>query len=284
MKKIISFLGLTLTIITGCTTYLHVVETNTVNTTSSKNTTAKNDGWVYENDSLKITYNFWSPFGIMKFKILNKSDKPIYFDWKKSSYISKNVKFDYWTDKEISKTDAYTLGYVYSSSKFASPYVFAAKGTVTSGTTVIERPERITFIPPNSTFTKSLFIIQPKEFKDISKKGERQDVPRNDKPSKSTVVYTVKYSNEAESPIVFRNFLTYSFTENFTTENYIDNGFYVSSVSQMQDKHFRGKIKEVDEYGDAIYELPYYKPSSYYYTIESFSTAKVAVVGKDPKP
>ena len=50
------------------------------------------------------------------------------------------------------------------------------------------------------------------------------ETSRNDKPKKDTKVYAKSY-NKTISPRTFRNFLTFSYTEDFKSEFYIDNDF-----------------------------------------------------------
>lgn len=61
--------------------YIQVFDTGTMNTKLSDST------WVFENDSVKITYDFWKVKGVMSFDVFNKLDNPIYIDWKSSSFI-----------------------------------------------------------------------------------------------------------------------------------------------------------------------------------------------------
>jgi hypothetical protein len=45
--------------------------------------------FVYENEHLKVIYNFWEEGGRMRFMLYNKTDQPIYIDWSKS-FIERN--------------------------------------------------------------------------------------------------------------------------------------------------------------------------------------------------
>ena len=57
------------------------------------------DFFVYENDTVKISYSFWANHGLMAFSIYNKLDKPIYIDWKNSAFIYNSNKLNYWIDQ-----------------------------------------------------------------------------------------------------------------------------------------------------------------------------------------
>lgn len=89
MKKLIVIASI-LIFVYGCKTYVQVFDTK------AKNIKVENEFYVFENDSLKITYSFWAKNGLMTFGIYNKLNKPLYIDWKKSSYIDNSVKLNYW--------------------------------------------------------------------------------------------------------------------------------------------------------------------------------------------
>jgi hypothetical protein len=55
--------------------------------------------FVFENDSIKITYNFWAKNGAMAFDFYNKLNIPLYFDWKKSAFIPNDKMVSYWQDE-----------------------------------------------------------------------------------------------------------------------------------------------------------------------------------------
>ncbi|CAN5387242.1 hypothetical protein BH09BAC1_BH09BAC1_10260 [soil metagenome] len=58
-----------------------------------------NYSYVYQNDSIAIIYSFWAEKGVLAFGIYNKLDRPIYFDWKKCSFVSNDIKLNYWDGK-----------------------------------------------------------------------------------------------------------------------------------------------------------------------------------------
>ena len=70
-----------------------------VATVSSENVPKLNNELVFENDTVKITYDFWAKNGIMSFNIYNNFNEPVYFDWKKSAFIPNNKMISYWRDE-----------------------------------------------------------------------------------------------------------------------------------------------------------------------------------------
>ena len=67
----------------SCSTYVQIYYLD------SKDVSKVNEDFVFENDTVKISYFFWAKRGVIAFEIFNKLDKPLYVDWKKSSYIYK---------------------------------------------------------------------------------------------------------------------------------------------------------------------------------------------------
>ena len=237
----------------SCKSYVHLINTNS-------SIPIEDEGfYVYENDSVKITYRFWKEKGLMTFSIFNKLEKPLYIDWKKSSYIDNSVKLNYWIDEEISKTLS-----VYGS------YYYNAGGVSASSTVKVER---ITFIPPASNYYRSQFYILPISFFKLDTKTPYREVPRKDKPKKVTKVYEKTYVKE-NSPLVFRNFLTFSFSENFDNEFYVDNEFYICEIKEMDRRHFEyAKRDESSKFGiyyltdgkGNILKFSYFKKESSFY-------------------
>ena len=64
------------------------------------------------------------------------------------------------------------------------------------------------------------------------------------------------------SLVHFRNFLTFSFKEDFSTEFYADNEFYVSEMDEMDEKHFSQRV--MGKNGDSIDTCKYKKGVDFY--------------------
>ena len=194
-------------VITSCSYYK-------VATISSDKIKQVNNGIVFENDSIKVTYNFWAKNGAMYFDIYNKLNVPIYFDWKKSAFIPNDKMMSYWQDETntvgTSSSSAYYLygGAVGASSKSKSKSI---------------RQERVGVVPPRSLITSNKYTLVPL-------KTELQ----------------VQSFNISNTPLRFRNFLAVSTSEQFDKDVfYIDNDFFVSSVRKVK----KNKINTVQSNG-----------------------------------
>ena len=99
IKVFCLFLALTF-LSTGC---FSVIKYQVFETTSK---TAPPEGgfFLHKEDALTVAYSFWKNEGIMSFVIYNNSDKPIYIDWYKSSFIYQGNRLPYWEDKVTTTT------------------------------------------------------------------------------------------------------------------------------------------------------------------------------------
>lgn len=252
MKLFIYLLVFTV-LVSGCKSYIQVFETKTINTVK------EGEFYVYETDTLKITYAFWTKKGILSFSVYNKLDKPIYIDWKKSSYIDNSNKFNYWVDEEIIKSVSYYGSYFYDGPLLKPGFsINEGIGAVAASKVKVER---ITFIPPKSNYYRSQFYLLPLSYYEFDLKSDFTDTNRNDKPKKTTRVYYNEFSKQ-NSPLDFRNFLAFSMTEDFEDEFYVDNEFYLSKMLEMDYRHF--KYREKEENGNYVYIRPFKKQTSFY--------------------
>ena len=193
MKKIVIALGFLISIY-SCTSVK-------VLTVASDTVPLKNRTYIFENDTVKITYKFWAEKGIMSFDIYNKIDEPIYFDWKNSAYIPNSQMVSYWQD--VTNTEG--------SSVSGSSWLYG--GVVTKGRSKAVRQERIGVIPPHSLITKRDFKLVQR-FKDLPVAGS--------------------YSKD-NSFLNFRNYLMFSTNEKFEGKrSVVDNSFYVSDIEKVK--------------------------------------------------
>lgn len=231
---------------------------------------ASNDSlfWVFENDTVKIIYDFYADHGKMSFVIFNKSKVPLYIDWRKSSFVANDVKNDYWKDNVVTKGQysgrsnsvvfrrpTYGLFSFYSGLSAASHYGYSES--------VMSKPERITSIPPNSkhfkvdyTIVRSPVVI----LKPIQEESVFLKLP-NTTRKQEVKTYRSLYTNE-NTPLSFRNFLALSFTESFDKEFYIDNHFYVSSVIEVPQSVYKQRL-----WPSSKYNYPYVSGKAFFITI-----------------
>ena len=127
------------------------------------------------------------------------------------------------------------------------------------------KPERITFIPPSTLIPQDKFKLYPKSYYSFRGKPKIKEQIFD---SKKVCKIKLENYNTQNSPLIFRNFLTFSTTEKFTSEFYIDNSFYVDCVKNFKSK-FLGKFQSPTSFyikgkssfhqGEPDYSDPLYK-------------------------
>lgn len=225
MKKNVNiFLILSFIFLCGCSS-LQLFEINSQDVNNSKKY------FEFENDSIRIIYDFYSESGTMSFLVTNKLKVPLYIDWKKSSFIMNEFKNNYWDDVTEIKTIGRSVNFSNSAnfSNFGLSHYYS----------ISDKPERITFIPPATSIPQHKFLIYPNSSYsfNVNPKVKEQNLGNGERAKVYFETYDVK-----NSPIKFRNFLTFSNSEKFETEFHIDNSFYVYQVNQFKRK-FLNKLR-----------------------------------------
>lgn len=203
MKQAVTLLLLSI-LFTSCAKQI-IIETQS-------NKVSKRDGYVYENDTVRIVYNFWSSGGKMSFEIWNKLDVPLFIDWKNSAFIENGVKYDYWIDKTI--TNRKSIGY------------YDHGFSVQSGHDVSVKNERITFIPPHTKVIKDKYAILM--------------------PGITLHQMMNKTFDANNSAVTFRNYIALSMSESLNSPIYIDNNFYISKVFSVKETEFKSHENKGD--------------------------------------
>lgn len=208
---------------------------------SDSSITEGKDRYVFENDTVRITYSFWANHGQFGFSIQNKLSTPIYVDWKKSNLVYNNAPNVYWTDETVVKTNSVTTGV-----GFRGSYGMSVGSAYKTEESVIRPKERITFLPPSSVIERNEYAIDNAAYFFMNPGTQGETVANDAKPDKTTIIYKQSFT-ENESPIRLTNFLTLSSKENFENEWFIENRFYLKEVAEMELSHFRGKCEGLDE-------------------------------------
>ena len=89
--------------------------------------------------------------------------------------------------------------------------------------------------------------------------------PEGKKPSENNSYYEEMFENQ-NSPVKFRNYLAFSFSENSQTFFFVDNEFYVSSIKEMKKKVFLGQGTKKPNEDKTTYVYPFRRSTSFYVT------------------
>jgi hypothetical protein len=296
MRRIIISTLIIVAILQGCSTQINYVQ---IWKTEPIGMSKVGDYYVFENDTLKIVYYFWGEDGVMAFSLYNKTNKPIYIDWKKSTFISNAFKSDYWFDKITIKSSFAISNSSYSNiistlSSFSSSNTnqnitinrdktidsksqtnTSSNGSIeTSGNSnsltqgwshmSVSKQERITFLPPRTYIDKAMYKIHNNYYGDWKSGFTQISEALSSDPKKTTIISTKTFTN-SNTPLDFRNFLTLSFKEDFSTEFYIDNEFYIKEVTSMEKRQFYQYKTDRTDNTISIEILPKYKQGNNFF-------------------
>lgn len=181
---------------------------------TSKSAPENAGAFVFENDTLKVSYNFWARSGQMCFTVYNKLNVPVYLDWKNSGFILNGENKPYFIEGEKSKTKGHTDIYYY--------YGFSSY----QGNTTTVKNERVTSLMPHSGTNRVYYHLYNTEniLPTYGTSRTTFDIKGHQFKGRDK-----KYS-ESESPEHFRNFISYSLNEDMKGLNHIDNEFYFSRL------------------------------------------------------
>lgn len=208
----------------------------------------------------------------MSFAIYNKTARPLFVDWKNSSLVLNDYRLAYWSDETLTSNVTTTRGGSSTTLRY-QPATYFDWGYVLGSTTNFQstaisegsmvRDERITSIPPHAYVGMQKHELLSGSMDLNAKNSERIETMRNDRPSKSTVVLLRRFQ-QGSSPVRFRNFLTFSLTEDMKDLFQIDNSFWLSEAREMDYRHFRGKYEGRDPTSEPIYAKPFRGRSAFY--------------------
>jgi hypothetical protein len=228
--------------------------------TSSDDVKMQNSQLVFEDAALKLTYDFWSNSGQVKFLLYNKTDKPLFIDWDKSHLVYNGISYEYWTDSE--KTNSFLKTNSSSVTSIVGKTMSVVSNSKTTfGETTKTKPKKVVHIPAKSSLEVNNFSIQGTAYFNCDFKIKA--------PLLKNMV--TKTFDKTTSPTVFRNYITYSDNVQLDNIKTIDNEFYVSSVKNIRKKYFFGKRErlkictiENKTKRINIYPFPYKQANSFY--------------------
>jgi hypothetical protein len=258
MKKL-AFLSILAFCLSGCatTTYyyqLYKTEPDDVNKNNKKSL-------VYEGVDIDIYSDLWTNYGNSGFYIFNKTDSNIYIDLGQSHFIVNGVAQTYFQNRiftessssSISVGSSYYTGYGgrstyaqgYGNASYSSNYTSAISqassyssyraastttaiaSTTASGHSVSYGEMRVWCIPPKAGKVVDGFIITSVPYRDC----DLYRFPgRKEKTSK-------KFTPE-NSPLKFKNLITYGFNENVQNGVTIELNYYVSEITNFFEDNF----------------------------------------------
>lgn len=205
----------------------------------------------FENDTLRVLYDFQSMNGALRFRIYNKLSKPLYINWKESAFILDDQFSTYWLDEYV------TNGYVYNKYfdwegyfRLRGPYIFA----------VAHRQDPVSFIPPASELAQFEYIVKPgSAYNPVRLKSLAE--PNGVLEEKKKMQY--RFEKE-RTPLKFRNYLTFSLDEAGSKKFAFTHTFWVSEVKQAPRSEMFGPSAENHAYVEHYLLFPHPKNQEYF--------------------
>lgn len=204
-------------------------------TLESSNEDLMANNMIFKDSLITISYDFYSPSGLIEYTIRNNYEKPVYIDWKNSMIIkSDQGQFVYW--KDVSTLNGKTSGYEVQWNSWLSTNRGSLKGTIST-------PERITILPPNMEVTVSKYVISNNQFETETEEAQVSEHETNYYDTdKKQEVRIYEYDKE-ETPTTFRVYLTMALSEDFDEPLYYDFDFWISEIMEMSGKQLVGSDK-----------------------------------------
>ncbi|MDO6429185.1 hypothetical protein Q4E93_01210 [Flavitalea sp. BT771] len=199
----------------SCVSYQYL----TLNSPEMPKNGKKDFSW--ENDTMRLTYNFHGEGGPVTMTVFNKTDKPLFVNWKKSALIRGGEAFSL-LDHNVQISGGYT-------GSSAGGRVFqSASGSINGS---FELPEGINLVPPGTFITKSLNAVVEPNPVHSDKFTAKPQPPSKMLTSPAGKAYTYRSFSfdQAASPFQFSSYLTFALANN-TQEFYVSHSFYVQEV------------------------------------------------------
>lgn len=226
---------------TGCST----VEYYQVYEVQAPQLKQENQSYVSENQSVKVTYDFWENKGAVKFTVQNKTDKNIYLYYPECFYVENGYSRDYYDGKEytssrglaIGKSKAnsvaftgpavlYTGGYSPAKGKGTIATTNSASAVVTSASSVTYKMPAYACIPAHSSKEfASPYVLIPEAH--MACESYQMNFPATQSPKTSFT--------EESSPLKFENRLAFSYSPDGENITQIADVFYVSSLTNYKE-------------------------------------------------
>ena len=177
---------------------------------------------IQENDTLRITYSFQGKGGPFSVNIYNKTDQPLFVNWKKSALIRNEQSLSLYNNNVIISGNTASQSYRYG--RYATSVgSFAGSFTL---------PEGMDFIPPASGISKNLPKLERTGILSTDLPDSVHDQQLIEADGINKTAYKQLQYGEDRSPVRFRSYITFSIGNNNPLEFAETSSFYVGEVCQ----------------------------------------------------
>ncbi len=192
--------------------------------TISTNVPVKRGFYTFENDKVTVIYNLWAERGMFAMLLFNKTDKPIYIDWKETYFFFNGSSYDYRVDNGIGGWGQDTSG---RANAFA--FTWGKKMFPSINFNFEPTTDRYTAIPPHGSIATAKYRLINL---DMNMEGaKRRKYECNDEENKSGLA--LKYTPD-NSPFFFQNYVAYVANDTLAEPELLTHDFYVSELMMMR--------------------------------------------------
>jgi hypothetical protein len=245
-------------------------------TTKSTDVQSDENKMTFENDDVRVIYNFWDNCGTSSFVVLNKTNSDVFVDLSKSHLIVNGIATTYFQNRTFTESsralfnNGFSFGYgsLNKISNYNGDILFMndlvtidsqentnsnSSFISTSKKSAIEKGQSVTY------FEKEMICVPANSAKLITGLELNSNIYRDCNllryPSGKNI-NTGKFTEET-TPLTIKNIISYRFDENGHENNTIENNFWVSEISNYPLKSFLGR--RYSEYcGEKAQELERY--------------------------
>ena len=200
------------------------------------------------NADLRLDYDFWHEDGGVVCTVTNLTAAPLYVDLSRTQLIVNGLAQDYYQDEELTTTIAVARTH--------SLYGYSGATSTQSARTRAQRARPMLQVPPHAAIVVSGLSAVPSRLLHCELEKWKASKP-------ATVSFT-----EANSPLKFRQFLTYSARPDGSEPRTMDHAFWVERISNMSLGSFRGASVKDERCGKKMLTthaaMPYAKEGSLY--------------------
>lgn len=194
-------LAISLLLLPGCSSYYYSL----LSSNDGKSSLSEDRDFVFENDTVRISYCFYGENAPLAITIFNKLNEPLFVDWTRSALVIDDVATSYYSDTAPiqGNTQSSAEGYSYQWNKRFEISSSDSQGAFSGE---ITWPQGVTFIPPKSKIGKAPLHLTNLCFDQIPKEAYRKG--KFTKLDGSIVTIHTKDFTEEDSPLRLRSYLT----------------------------------------------------------------------------
>jgi len=251
MKKYLLFLTTALCM-SSCVTVKSIYQVYEIKSNDVQKTS---NGLVYENEDLKLTYDFCSEGGDMSFFCYNKSPKTVYISLPESFFIRNGIAYDYYADCDYTSTTVTSLAksllagnslqltgrvrssyspdrwYIGSATRYTGASVTSVSGKSEAVTT---HSSKIISIPAHSAKLIPSFLVYDRHYIQCGENQYKVNYPSKKSP-------LIEYDSQS-TPLEFANSICYTFDiDNKASYKNITNSFHIVSLQNFNESEILKK-------------------------------------------